>query len=499
MPVAQKQAVGVHFIVSTDTNKADADTRKFIRSHVMLGKNLGKARPRKKKAKAKDANTGGVSSQTNREEEAPPEEQPQQPLPKPGTQSSGTSDESTCLPIPPRVGGEFCFTDFADTIRPGILNDVIVFSTESKKVLFPLEPCFSFEKHKSQWWDALMQDPAYINTVAFMSHTYVNLIRGYPGRSLTNDSTIHLVKTVHLLRQRLTAGPGPLLYSDSTMYIVLMLATYAHMIGETQTARHHMLGLRKLILMRGGLRTFRNSKLILEVLRTDLGISLHNGLRPVFYLDTPFFEPLEPYPNNTQFLVARGGPRHQPNDAEKFFKDIDPGLLQAWIFMKEFAALMNVTYGTENRLPQDTLLNTMTSIMYRLIDMHFSPNSMDETIRLGLLAFCSHVFLRWQTVRLGYTHLPYAYKSSLVNLNFSKDFSPQVMLWLLMVGAISIFERDDDVWLKPWLKVNIDLCGVESWGEMRGKLKELMWVELVQDEAGEEAYNSCVGERIQII
>ncbi|KAF3916007.1 hypothetical protein AA313_de0210022 [Arthrobotrys entomopaga] len=469
----------------------------------MLGKNLGKARPRKRKAKAREINnTSQAAAREEDEEEAPREQQAQQPPPgPPGTQSNSTSGSggSNAPPMPPRVGGEFCFSDFADVMKPEVLDEVIVFSTQSKKVLFPLEPCFAFEKHKSQWWEALMQDPAYVNTIAFISHTYVNLIRGHSGLSLTQNSTFHLVKTVHLLRQRLMAGPGPLLYSDSTMFIVLMLATYAHMIGETQTARNHILGLRKLILLRGGLRTFRNSKLILEVLRTDLGISLHNGLRPVFYLDTPFFEPLEPYPNNTEFLVARGGSRHQPNDAEKFFKDTDPGLLQAWIFMKEFSALMNVTYGTDNKLPQNTLLNTMTSIMYRLIDMHFSPNSMDETIRLGLLAFCSHVFLRWQTVRLGYTHLPYAYKSSLVNLNFSKDFSPQVMLWLLMVGAISIFERDDDVWLKPWLKVNIDLCGVKNWGEMRDKLKELMWVELVQDGAGEEVYNSCVEERIQVI
>ncbi|EPS35700.1 hypothetical protein H072_10845 [Dactylellina haptotyla CBS 200.50] len=473
MPVAPMQ-LGVHFIVSTDTTKANADTRKFIRSHVMMGKNLGKSRPRKKnnanKGKAKEVPPPSDNDAEHVEQDSPPT----------------TTEPETLCGIPARVGSDIDFNKFADFIKPSVLDEVIKFSREGKKILFPLEPCFAFDHNSRMWWDALSYDPAYLNTTAFMSHAYVNMMRGYRGNPIGQDGTYHLVKTVHHLRERLSAGPGPLLFQDSTIFIILMLAVYAHVMGEGETAQQHMKGLRRIVNMRGGIRT------------TDLGIALHNGVTPIFFLDNPFAEPLIPYPDNSPHLVAQGVSKNIPPGAEKFFSGINPKLKESWQIMKVFSVLMNVTAESQKRLPQTILLNTMTSTMYRLLDMKFNPDTINEAIRLGLLAFCSHIFLRWQSVKLNYTHLPNIYKSSLVNLKFSKDFPPHVMLWLLTVGAISIFAEEDDVWLKPWLRVNFELCEIHSWRDMKEKLKDMMWVELVQDEAGEGVYNSCATEGLRV-
>jgi hypothetical protein len=51
------------FIVTTSLDKTDAETRKFIRSHVMRGKNKGKSMPRKgKKSRSPDSDTTPQSS-----------------------------------------------------------------------------------------------------------------------------------------------------------------------------------------------------------------------------------------------------------------------------------------------------------------------------------------------------------------------------------------------------------------------------------------------------
>ncbi|KAF3153699.1 hypothetical protein TWF225_010666 [Orbilia oligospora] len=492
VPVRQKKSVEVHFIVSTDSTKTDADTRKFIRSHVMLGKNLGRPRPDRRKKKtpqdpkqpSKDANDPKKSQD---EEDAKLDEINTRLLLRGSVASyKGRSG------LPPRIGGDFTTLEFAASTSPSIICEIIKFAKSSKKILFPLEPVIDFNHKDRQWWDALTVDPAYLNTTAFMAYSYFDLMRGHRYGPMVPEAAFHFIQAVHMLRERLITSDKGLLFSDSTLFLVLSLALHAHTTGDGATARNHMKGLRKIVGMRGGIRTFRhNEKLLMEILRCDLGISLHSGTTPVFFLDHPFLEPLYPYPDHTPYLTTA---KLTHPASEKFLENVSPRLAEAWTFLKGFCYVMNSAAESDRRLPQSTLMNAMTSIMYRLISMSFKEESIDEAIRLGLLSFSSYIFLRWQGVTLAYIHLPSVYKSSLVNLNLSDEFPPEMILWLLMVGAIAVFEGEDDVWLKPWLRVNFELCGVNGWEDLKGVLKGLMWVGFAFDKAGEEVYERCTGE-----
>ncbi|KAK6347665.1 hypothetical protein TWF718_005504 [Orbilia javanica] len=495
VPVRQKKPVEVHFIVSTDTTKADADTRKLIRSHVMQGKNLGRPRPdrRKKKAGAsqdpKDQPKDKDGPPNGQDEEATKLDELDTWLPLHGSIVSYRGRPS----LPPRVGHDFTALDFAGPTSPTIIWEIVKFAKSSKKILFPLESVIEFNHKDRQWWDALSIDPAYLNTTAFMAYAYVDLMKGRRYSPMLPEAIFHFVQAVNMLRERLLTPDKALLFSDSTLFLVLSLALYAHMNGDAATARNHMKGLRKIVGMRGGIRTLRqNEKLLMEILRCDLGVSLHSGTTPIFFLDQPFLEPLFPYPDHTPYLTTV---KITHPASEKFLENIEPKLAEAWTFLKGFCYIMNSAAESNRRLPQSTLMNAMTSIMYRLISMSFKKESVDEAIRLGLLSFSSYIFLRWQSVTLAYIHLPTVYKSSLVNLNLSKEFPPEMMLWLLMVGAISVFGEGDNVWLRPWLKVNFELCGVKGWEDLKGVLKGLMWVGIVIDQAGKEVYEGCVGKQ----
>ncbi len=48
-------AAGLHFVVSTDLEKPNAELRNFIRSHCMLGKNRGRILPPRKRKPKKTA------------------------------------------------------------------------------------------------------------------------------------------------------------------------------------------------------------------------------------------------------------------------------------------------------------------------------------------------------------------------------------------------------------------------------------------------------------
>jgi hypothetical protein len=81
-------------------------------------------------------------------------------------------------------------------------------------------------------------------------------------------ATLHFMKTIRLLRERLLLEEEQAKFSDSTVLVVLTLAMIAHHIGEYKSAKHHLEGLRKIVNLRGGLDSFRhNSKLLIEILR----------------------------------------------------------------------------------------------------------------------------------------------------------------------------------------------------------------------------------------
>ena len=79
---------------------------------------------------------------------------------------------------------------------------------------------------------------------------------------------MHFMKTVRLLRERLLLEDKQAKFSDSTVLVILTLAMIAYHIGEYESAKHHLKGLRKIIYLRGGLDSFNHlPKLLIEILR----------------------------------------------------------------------------------------------------------------------------------------------------------------------------------------------------------------------------------------
>ncbi len=97
-------AAGLHFLVSTDVTKPGPELRKFIRSHVMLGKNRGKTHPTRKK----DA-TGTVQDGPSSGADAPPTDTP---LASPATVPRNVCSTLSTLPL-------------AEAIDPGAVDIVL--------------------------------------------------------------------------------------------------------------------------------------------------------------------------------------------------------------------------------------------------------------------------------------------------------------------------------------------------------------------------------------
>jgi hypothetical protein len=179
------------------------------------------------------------------------------------------------------------------------------------------------------------------------------------------------------------------------------------------------------------------------------------------------------------------------HDSATFVEDIDHELAQAWTIISDFCSVINFAVDSELRISTETFLDTMTSVVYRLLYMNFETGSKDAAIRLGLVAFLCSVFLQWKHLGMSYPHFTSMFRSCLVGIG-SERVTSELMVWLLMVGSVLVFDASNDGWLKPLLRVNISLCGIDDWNKMQELAKRFMWIGLVYDKPGKMVFESTI-------
>ena len=128
--------------------------------------------------------------------------------------------------------------------------------------------CIYFDKEDRTLFAPLVFDAAYLHAAALGTHTYIGLMLRRGNRNAVQDPSPHFSRALRLLRERLSFGDEMTKVSDPTILVVIALALHARMMGDYESARHHMRGLRKMVDLRGGTATLRNkTKLAMEIFR----------------------------------------------------------------------------------------------------------------------------------------------------------------------------------------------------------------------------------------
>lgn len=179
---------------------------------------------------------------------------------------------------------------------------------------------------------------------------------------------------------------------------------------------------------------------------------------------------------------------------DNFVGELDDDLAKAWSIVKQFSTRINFARKTRSKLLKELLLDTMASVMYRLLHMAYRHSSLDQCIRLGLLAYSSSVFLQWRDTKMSYHYFSSSYRDCLTTSHFSDALHIHLQLWLLMTGAVSVFKEHDDQWLKPQLFSIINSCGLDSWDQARDILHSFMWIDLLHDHLGKKFFDSVVSD-----
>ncbi|GKZ31043.1 hypothetical protein AbraIFM66950_011009 [Aspergillus brasiliensis] len=454
------------FIVSTGTKKVDPRTRKLIRSHVMIGKNRGKSRYRQAEA---DPSTPADASP---DETSAPADEASLAL-SPAAQVPATRWPAH---LPRRVGNDMSFIRLADdTTSPAALATILRFTERAKAEFYPLAVCIVFNKSSRNWiMDMLSLDAAYLNAMVITTQSYFGIYKGSDAAQ-----SPHLGKAIRLLRNRL--GEEQVRVSNATIMVVIILILHAHIVGDYAAILHHTHGLRKMVRLRGGLGAFTsNNKLVIDLIRCDVGLAIHSGDKPAFF-DNRNLDIFTP--SDLCFT-----PRSRPDPS--FVRELDPGLARIWHIMQGFCAQVNLTTKTNGMIPETDFMKTMASVMYPLLHMSFDSGSRDEAIRLALLSYGFDIFLQFRSDPTPYVHLAASYQRCLSGLAKRDDVSPQLWIWLLTVGGLAVFLPTVRRNFRHWLLYYLGSCRVRSWEEMRVILSSFIWIGLVHDERGKDLFDA---------
>ena len=211
-------------------------------------------------------------------------------------------------------------------------------------------------------------------------------------------------------------------------------------------------------------------------------MAFHNSVQPVFLEDI-----VAAHSSDWGYYYQVDVP-NEDTHVTFLHQDINPGLLASWYSWKQLSQTANGSYAASFPL----LLHTLAETGYRLLALRFHPESLDEMVRLGLLAFSCSVFLKWDHVKIRYPQLISAFKNCVLDviLPGHADVSATTIVWILMAGQLCICTGAD--WLRHSMRIYIDRAGIRSWEELRSILKAFIWIDSLHDQPARDLYNSIL-------
>ncbi|OHW98964.1 hypothetical protein CSPAE12_02353 [Colletotrichum incanum] len=447
---------GFAFVITDTSGKPNSEDRKLIRSHVMRGKNR----------RASRAN-------------------PKRPFSWATHDSPKPTQQIDRLYYVPNDLYMFQFAEEVDAASRAMLFE---FYGVIKETMYPIEWCLSFDDSKTPWFYWLLSDAAFLHSILFT----VGLLHDSIGGKTSRRTSFHVWKTLNLLNRNIS--DKDLALADSTIATVVSMCMVSEVFGDRNSAATHVKGMRRIVELRGGIESFRhNLQLRVKICRVDIGWSLCTGQKPSYYRDNISWE--------SAFALTLGDSPagfkcgRYPCHIRLFLDSIDCRMGNIFRDLHEFSRLANYLVQTGHKIDPNMFQDLMTSIQYRLL--YLEPTTQDnvsEMFRLGMISYITTLFLKVQGTKIPMTSLAGQLRSVCRNLEVSESLTTTVRLifaWTLVVGAISVFEEYDDLWLIPKLAALHDSIG-PTWPEAKASLKEVMWMELIHSPDGVKVFGKLV-------
>jgi hypothetical protein len=153
--------------------------------------------------------------------------------------------------------------------------------------------------------------------------------------------------------------------------------------------------------------------------------------------------------------------------------------------LQQLSNMLNAGSATQRHLSATNFQNRICSVQYRLLRLQGNlDNIIAESLRLAMLAFLATTF-QVPGTNLRYPYLARCFRECCGAIEISAPHLRDLMLWLLTVGAISLFSAAE-----PWLseRWQAEIPPQMTWDEARQHLKNMLWINAIHDQPGQQAF-----------
>ena len=133
--------------------------------------------------------------------------------------------------------------------------------------MFPLVGALGFQADNKDWLQLVALDAAALHITAFAIEEFIDRVLRCHQDGTNVTAMLHLQKGLQLLRERLLGQDDGTKIGDSTIGVVVKLASAAYFNGDFSSSKQHMEGIRRMVDLRGGLEIFKGKQLLVDMLR----------------------------------------------------------------------------------------------------------------------------------------------------------------------------------------------------------------------------------------
>ena len=175
-------------------------------------------------------------------------------------------------------------------------------------------------------------------------------------------------------------------------------------------------------------------------------------------------------------------------------------LAEIWEVLFRFCAMVNEAAIDQRKIPEQILLETMASVMYRLFDVSVVPESADDTMRLAMLSFCATNFLPWQDLQMAFGWLRLEHKRRIAHLMQPTlaHSDPLMVLWFLNIYGIAFspLHADERKEFQLWLNEEADICEMTTWDGVKNAMRDFLWIDMVCDHRARKLLDENLTDRV---
>ncbi|CRK26169.1 hypothetical protein BN1723_013784 [Verticillium longisporum] len=378
----------------------------------------------------------------------------------------------------PRAANVFTFIKFPKDIGSTSRTLLCTYFSYLKDTMYPIGRHSLADATNAYWFHWTQLDLAYLHSILYTTSFLYDNLKGEKSKR----TGFHSYRTIQELNKQL-ADPTTAL-SDSTTTVVMGMALMAEGFGDVESAHVHIMGLKQIVALRGGMKSFANkpqleaklrrqvfaltfqiqfimiwpTSLTINARRAGLVYSICTGASPAFHQDAASFE--SAFDSSPELTSLK------PSDASRFSrsrsvaKALERRLYSILKDVQGLSQLINDSHDSGQKIREMSLEELMTSIQSRLLMLKYNDNNtLPELLRLSLLAFLTTVFWSFPGIKFEYPHLANQLRQACLAFTPATAGESYLFAWALM-----------------------------------NSLRQVMWIDSIHDGPGIEILNLCLGE-----